>query len=369
MKTSLSELTRPLRILRVSFLTRQPVHGCYGLAIAEAVVRGEDMRRREFITLSGGTAVAWPLGTHAQATPIRIGFLASGAAGSSNSAVQIDAIKRGLRENGLMEGRDYILEAHFAAGDYGQFPEMARKLAQAGARVILVNTIASVRAAQNLTPPVPVVMLAVTDPVGTDLVATLARPGGHTTGMATLTEDLTPKLLEFQREVIPKATTIAALFNPANPANLAFLGNLRGVTGAMGMTVLPVELKSPDELEPVFSTLAAQRPDTLQLVADSGNLDLSDRIAALALAHRLPSFSTVTSYAEFGGLMAYGISLRALFIRAASFVERILDGAKPGDLPVEQPTKIELVINLKAAKTLGLSIPPTLLSRADQVIE
>jgi putative ABC transport system substrate-binding protein len=128
-------------------------------------------------------------------------------------------------------------------------------------------------------------------------------------------------------------------------------------------------LKSPDELDSVFSTLAAQHPDRLQLVADSENLDLSDRITALALAHRLPSFSTVTFYAEVGGLMAYGVSLRTLFIRAASFVKRILDGAKPGDLPVEQPTKIELVINLKTAKALGLSIPATLLSRADEVIE
>ncbi len=333
------------------------------------MVRGEGMRRREMITALGGTAVAWPLGTHAQAAPVRLGFLASGAAGSSNSAAQIDALKEGLRENGLMEGRDYILETHFAAGDYGQFPEMARKLAQAGARVILVNTIASVRAAQNVAPPVPVVMLAINDPVGTGLVATLARPGGYTTGMATLNEDLTPKLVEFQREVIPKATTIAALFNPANPTNPAFLVNLRAAAGTMGMTVLPFALKSPDELDAVFSALAAQRPDTLQLVADSGNLDLSDRIAALALAHRLPSFATVTDFAQLGGLMAYGIPGRALFARAAYYVKRILGGAKPGDLPVEQPTKIELVINLRTAKAIGLSIPPTLLSRADEVIE
>jgi putative ABC transport system substrate-binding protein len=235
--------------------------------------------------------------------------------------------------------------------------------------VILVNTIASVRAAQNVIPPVPVVMLAINDPVGTGLVASLARPGGYTTGMATLNEDLTPKLLELQHEVIPNAKTIAVLFNPANPTNPVYVDKLRAAAGAMGMTVLPVGLKSPDELDSIFSTLAAQHPDTLQLVADSGNLDLSGRIAALALAHRLPSFSTVTSYAEFGGLMAYGISLRTLFVRAAYYVKRILDGAKPGDLPVEQPTKIELVINLKTAKALGLSIPSTLLSRADEVIE
>jgi putative tryptophan/tyrosine transport system substrate-binding protein len=327
------------------------------------------MQRREFMTLVGGATAAWPLGALAQTAPVRIGFLASGAAGSPNSADQIDAIKQGLRENGLVEGRDYILDAHFAAGDYELFPEMARKLAQAGARVILVNTIASTRAAQNVTPPVPVVMLAINDPVGTGLVANLARPGGYTTGMATLNEDLTPKLIEFQREVVPKATTIAALFNPANPTNPPFLAKLSAAAGAMGVTVQPVALKSPGELDSVFSALVAQHPDTLQIVADSGNLDLSDRIATLAIAHRLPTFSTLTSFAIFGGLLVYGVSQRTLFIRAAFFVKRILDGARPGDLPVEQPTKIELVINLKTAKALGLSIPSTLISRADEVIE
>src|SRR5260221_2173915 len=193
------------------------------------------MRRRGLITVLGGTVIAWPLGTHAQAAPIRLGFLASGAAGSAYISVLLDAIKRGLRDNGLIEGRDYILESHFAAGDYEQFPEMARKLVQGGARMILVNTIASVRAAQNVVPPVPVVMLAINDPVGTGLVASLARPGGYTTGMATSNEDLTPKLVEFQREVVPRATTIAALFNPANPTNPTFLGNLRTAAGAVGM--------------------------------------------------------------------------------------------------------------------------------------
>jgi len=327
------------------------------------------MRRRELITLLGGTAAAWPLVLRAQTAPVRIGFLASGAAGSASSAALVNAIKDGLRENGLIEGRDYILETEFAAGDYAQFPEMARKLAQVGARMLLVNTIASVRAAQNVTPPLPVVMLAINDPVGTGLVASLARPGGYTTGMATLNEDLTPKLIEFQREIVPKVSTIAALFNPANPTNPAFLRNMATVGGPLGIKVLPVALKSPDELDQVFATLVAQRPDTIQLVADSGNIDLSDRIAALALEHRLPSFCTVTSYAEFGGLVAYGISLRTLFVRATYYVKRILDGAKPGDLPVEQPTRIELVINLKTAKALGLSISSTLLSRADQVIE
>jgi len=175
------------------------------------------MQRREFMALVGGATATWPLGALAEKAPIRIGFLASGAPGSAFSTAQIDNIKQGLRENGLVDGGDYVLDAQFAAGDYELFPEMARKLVQAGARMILVNTIASTRAAQNVDPPIPVIMLNINDPVGTGLVESLARPGGLTTGMASLTEDLTPKLLDYQREVVPNASVIAALFNPANP--------------------------------------------------------------------------------------------------------------------------------------------------------
>ena len=327
------------------------------------------MRRREIIRLAGVTASAWPFVASAQKAPIRIGFLASGAAASVNSAAQIDSIKQGLRDNGMIESRDYVLVSQFAAGNYERFPQMARELADTGARVILVNTIASVRAAQSLTPPVPVVMLAINAPVETGLIASLARPGGYTTGMATLNADLTSKLIEFQRDVVPKAITIAALFNPANPTNLAFVGKLRAVAGEMKMTVLPAPLKSPDQLDSVFSALVAQHPDTLQLVSDSGTFDLSDRIAALALVHRLPSFAANTDYTNHGGLLSYGTSSRTLFVRAAYHVKRILDGASPGDLPVEQPTKIELAINLKTAKALGLTLSAALIGRADEVIE
>jgi putative ABC transport system substrate-binding protein len=327
------------------------------------------MRRREFIGLVGGATAAWPLRALAQKAPIRIGFLASGAAGSAFSTAQIDNIKQGLRENGLMDDRDYVLDAQFAAGNYELFPEMARKLAQAGARMILVNTIASTRAAQNVDPPVPVVMLNINDPVGTGLVESLARPGGFTTGMASLSEDLTPKILEFQREVVPKASVIAGLFNPANPTNPPYVAKLSAAAGAMGITVLPFALKSPGELDAVFSALVAQHPDTLQLIGDTGNMDLADRIAALAIEHRIPTFSTYAPFAILGGLLTYGITERDLFTRAAFYVKRILGGATPSELPVEQPTKIALVINLKTAKALDLSIPPTLISRADELIE
>ena len=327
------------------------------------------MRRREFLGVLGGAATVWPFRSLAQKAPIGIGLLGSGAANSAVSSAQIVAIKQGLRESGLIDGRDYVLEARFAAGNYERFPELARELAQARVSVILTNTIASVRAAQGLSPPLPIVMIAINDPVGTGLVASLARPGGHTTGMATLNEDLTPKLLEFERAILPKAKVIAALFNPANPTNLTFLEDLRSRAGAMGITVQPAELKSPDMLDAVFSSLAARHPDALQVLADSGIGDLSDRIAGLALSHRLPGFSTVPTLTEYGFLLGYGQSRTKLFNRLAYFVKRILEGANPGDLPVEQPTHVELWINLKTAKTLGLDIPVQLQQVADHVIE
>jgi putative ABC transport system substrate-binding protein len=326
------------------------------------------MERRTLITILGGLAV-WPRLAGAQGAPARIAFMAAGASGSPNSLAHLAAIKQGLRNNGMVEGRDYVLEARYATGHYERFPDMVRELAQGGARVILTNTILSVRAAQSLNPPIPIVMLAMNDPVKTGLIASLARPGGYTTGMATMNEDLTTKLLEFQRELVPAAKTIAVLFNPVNPTNLFYIENLKIAADAMGMTVSTIELRSLEMLESAFSTIAARRPDTIQLVADSGNIDLSDRIAALAISQRLPSFCTFTDYALFGGLLAYGISLRQLAIEAGHFVRRILDGAKPGDLPVEQPTRLELTINLKTANALGLAVPPSLLSRADEVIE
>jgi putative ABC transport system substrate-binding protein len=325
------------------------------------------MRRREFITLLGRASAAWPLQrARAQKAPIRIGLLASGAAASANSATVIYTIKQGLRDNGLVEGQDYVLEARFAAGDYERFPEMAHELAKAGARVLLVHTVASTRAAQNVSPPVAVVMLSVNDPLGMGLVASLARPGGNTTGMASLNEDITSKLLDIEHKVVPNAKNIAALFNPANPTNPVFLDDFQTAANAIGITVLPIELRLRETLDAAFSTIAARHPDFLYIVADSAIWDLNDRIATFALAQGLPSLTSLPNYAKLGGLMNYAAFP---FRRACYFVKRILDGANPGDLPVEVPTRADLVINLKTARTLGLTIPPGVLAIADEVIE
>lgn len=326
------------------------------------------MRRRNFIVLVG-SAAAWPFGSVAQNATVRIGLLGSGAANSAVSLALVATIKQGMRENGLIDGRDYVLEARFAAGNYERFPELARELAQLKVSVILTNTISSVRAAQRLNPPVPVVMLSINDPVGAGLITSLATPGAKTTGLGTLNEDLTPKLLEFQRAILPSANVIAAIFNPANPTNLKFLEDLRVRAGAMGITVEPAELKSPSTLESAFSKLVAGKPTALHILADSGITDLTDRIAALALAHRLPTFSSSPTLTEFGYLLAYGAHRDKLYVRSAYFVKRILEGADPSYLPVEQPTQIELWINLRTAKALGLEVPLQLQQLADRVLE
>jgi putative tryptophan/tyrosine transport system substrate-binding protein len=325
------------------------------------------MRRRVFTTLLGGTAMAWPLVARAQKGPVRIGVLFAGGASSLGTKARISWLIEGLRGNGMTEGSDYRLETRFAAGRYERFPDLAAELAQAGARVILCNTIAAVRAAQHLT-SLPVVMMA-NDPVGMGLIASLSRPGGRTTGLATLNDDLTAKILEFLRTIVPDAKILGALFNPANPSNATMLEDIRARAGEMGMTVHAVALRSPEDLGGALAALAAGKPDALQIVPDSANLDLADRVAAFAIGHRLPFVMSWPEIVEFGGLLGYGASERKLLVRSGYYLKRILDGANPADLPVEQPTSIELRLNLNTAKAAGLTIPPSILARADEVIE
>ena len=328
---------------------------------------GADMRRREFITLIGGAAVAWPLKARAQQKPSSIGFMASGAA--DTSAPLIAAVRQGLRENGLVEGKDYVLDIRWADGQYDRFAAFAREFADRGARIIMVTTIAGARAAQRATSVIPIVMASMNDPVANGLVASLARPGANTTGMASLNQDVTTKLLEFLHALLPNAVAIACLFNPANPSNTVFLDNVRVQAVPLGIKVQDFAVITPGELNATFDAIAAQRPDALLVLPDAATLDLGARIAALALQHRIPVVSTDSDLTTSGGLISYGTSRRATYRRSAYFVKKILDGAKPADLPVEQPTQILLSINLKTAKTLGLTVPPSLLATADEVIE
>ena len=319
------------------------------------------MRRREFITLFGGVAVAWPLAAWAQKAPVVIGFLGSQAAAPPPKDPQTIALNQGFLDYGLIQGRDFVFEQRFTAGDDERFPEFARDLARLQARMILANTPAGVRAGQRLDPPIPVVMVIMNDPVGAGLVASLAHSGNHTTGTASLHEDVTPKLLEFLREIVPNARVLGVLFNPLNATNPIILENLRVKADSVGVKVLPIAFKPRDDLDALFAVLGAQHLDALQIIADPGIVDLKHRITALAAAHRLPLFSS--------SLVSYGASVNKILRRTGYYVKKILEGANPTDLPIEQPTGLELIINLKTAKMLGIEIPATLLARADQVIE
>lgn len=327
------------------------------------------MRRRAFIGLVGGAALAVPFPSRAQKPPVRIGILFAGADGSATSKAQLAEIGDGLRDNDLIEGRDYVVELRCAAGKYERFPALATELAQAGAKMILANTIAAVRAAQGLAPSIPVVMVAINDPVGTGLIANLARPGGHTTGVATLVEDLTPKMLEFQQAIAPQAKVLGVIENPVNPSNPLMLENLRARAGAMGMTVASVALRLPEELDPALASLSAAKPDALHLLADAANLDLGDRISTFAIERRIPLLATYPPLVDFGCLLAYGPPRRKLLLRAGYYVNRILEGTDPANLPVEQPNEIELWVNLKTATALGIAMPFQLEQLANKVVE
>jgi len=324
------------------------------------------MRRREFITLLGGAAAAWPRSARAQ-QQAKIGFLISGAADSF--AIFVDAFKQGMRDNGMVEDRDYVLDLRFADGDYSRFPTLAAEVAQRNPAVIVVTTISAARAAQRASATIPIVMTGLIDPVGQGLIASLARPGGNTTGLANLAQDVMPKLVEILRATFPAIKVIAILFNPANPANRELSKAMPAQASSIGVTVRPVEFRSAGELDATFAALAQQRPEALVVMSDAALYDLREPISALALRHRLPTIAYIPEFTDVGALMSYGPPRRAMYRRAADYVKKILTGTKPADLPVEQPTQVELSINLQTAKALGITIPDTVLARADRVIE
>jgi len=329
---------------------------------------GKAMKRRDFIVFLGGTTLVWPCVSRAQSPPIVIGFLGGQATPPPGDA-QGNSLMQGFRNYGLIQGRDFIFEPRFTGGEDDRFPELARELARLKARVILVNTPAAALAAQSLDPPIPVVMTLMNDPVGAGLVSSLAHPGHHTTGTANLNEDLTPKILEFIGEILPNLTKVAILHNPLNPTHAPILTDLRAKTEGTRITLTPLALKPRDNLANLFSTITVEKPDAIQLLGDPAIGDLRFQLATLAKAQKLPLFSTSSIVTDAGGLLSYGGPVNKMLSRMGYYVKRILDGANAGDLPVEQPTEVILVINLKTAKAIGIEISPTLLARADQVIE
>ena len=310
-----------------------------------------------------------PLAAGAQpaGTVHRIGFL-----GNSTAALEahlVGPFREGLRELSYVEGQNIVIEYRWAEGKYERFPALiAELLAQRVELIVTAGTPASL-AVKKATTSVPLVMVAVGDPVDTGLVASLARPGGNITGINSTVEGLEGKRLELLREVIPKLSHVAVLWNPENPTLLNYLKEMEAAAQVLRIKLQVLEVRTSGDLEETFKALVRARPGALRVLGDRLFLHNRQRIMDFATKQRLPTVPTHPELIEAGGLMSFGPSYPGMHRRAAYFVDRILKGAKPADLPVERPSKFELLVNLKAAKALGLKIPPSLLQRADQVIE
>jgi len=325
------------------------------------------MRRRHFITLLGGAVASWPVaarGQQAGKLPT-VGFL--GAAPSIESQ-RIAAFVQRLRELGWIDGRNLAIEYRWAEGRNERYTEIAAELVRLKVDVIVTVATPATLAAKQATTVIPIVFLTASDPVGTGLVASLARPGGNVTGLANQISDTTGKKLEFLREVVPGLRRLAIMANVANPAAVLDMGEAQVTGRALGLEVTTSEIRRAEDISPAFDALKG-RADALYLCPDPLMNTNRTQINIFAVRARLPTIYGVRDFVQAGGLMSYAPNLPNQFRRAADFVDKILRGAKPDDIPVEQPTKFELVINLTTAKALGLTVPQTLLVAADEVIE
>jgi ABC-type uncharacterized transport system substrate-binding protein len=326
------------------------------------------MRRREFITLLGGAAVAWPLAARAQ-QPGKlptIGFL--GAATALSWSQYLAAFVQRLRELGWIEGRTVVIEVHWAEGRNERFAEIATEFVRRKVDVIVTSATAGVVAAKQATSVIPIVFAAAGDPVGTGLVASLARPGGNVTGLSIQQTDLAAKRLELLREVVPGLRRLAILANVGGPAVVLDMREVQATARTLGLEVITSEIQRGEDIVPAFEALNG-RADALYVCIDPLVGTHRIRINTLALAARLPTMHGSREFVEAGGLMSYGANVPDLFRFAADYVDKILRGAKPGDIPVEQPRKFDLIINLTTAKALGLTIPEAFLLRANEVLE
>jgi putative ABC transport system substrate-binding protein len=326
------------------------------------------MRRRQFMALIGA-GVALPLSVHAQYTGkvYRIGFLGNSTAVLESNLV--GPFRDGLRELGYQEGRNVAIEYRWAEGKYERFPSLVAELIASKVDVIVTAGTPATLAVKKATPSIPLVMVAVGDPIGTGIVASLGQPGGNITGLSSIAPELEGKRLELLREIIPKLSHIAVLWNPVNPFHNASLKQAQAAAQILRMKVQSVAVRTREDLDDAFASILKERPGALLVLADRVFLHDRARLMNFATANRLPGVYAYRELVEAGGLMSFGPSYADMHRRAATFVDKILKGAKPADLPVEQPTKFELVINLKSAKAIGLVVPPSLLARADEVIE
>jgi putative ABC transport system substrate-binding protein len=322
------------------------------------------MKRRDFITLIGGVAAsAWPLAARAQkpAKVPRIGII--------DDAPMWDHFRQGMRDLGYIDGQTIAFEYRSGEGQPDRLAAAASDLARLPVDIIMVAGSAATRAAQQATTTIPIVMVSIGDPVRAGFVASLARPGGNITGNTILGTAMSAKRLQIFKEVIPGLSRVAFLWNPNNLSHLAYLEEWRTVAPALDVKLIFVEVGSFEQFDSAFAAMMRERPDGFLMTADPFQLSHLGWIVDFVAKNRLPAIYIVKENVIAGGLMSYGPNQPDLYRRGAEYVHKILQGAKPADLPVEQPTKFELVINLKTAKALGLTIPPTLLATADEVVE
>ena len=329
--------------------------------------------RRKLLTVLGAGALAEPFAVFAQQPGriYRVGLLATQSRPSDADFPRsvYAAFQQGMRELGHIEGRNLVIEWRFADGDAKRLPELAAELVRMKVDVLVAGGTDAPLALQKATTTIPIVMTSASDPVGRGLVKSLPRPAGNITGLSIVTGYLGAKRLELLRAMVPKVSRVAVLINPANPQSAAGLESVQAGARQLGVTILPVEAKSAQEIELAFAPMRKQGAGALIVLLNPLYQQHRSRIAALAIEHRLPTITADRDFAAAGCLLSYGSSLAESFRRAATYVDRILKGAKPGDLPVEQPVKFDLVINRGTAKTLGLTIPQGLLISAEEVIE
>jgi putative ABC transport system substrate-binding protein len=327
------------------------------------------MRRREFISLLGSAAVAWPCNGWAQSPPKRplIGFL--GASSKTSGARYFSGFAIGMRELGYPEGRDYGFEDRYADGDVSRMPSLAEELVGLKPDVIVASTIAGALAAKQASTSIPIVGVNLTDPVNFGLVVSEARPGTNVTGILFRLEGMAGKQVEIALDLMPGTSKVGILVDVDNPSNAGQLREVEAATGKSGVSALPVDVYTVDKIGVAIQTFVRERVSVVIVLAAARFLDARRRIASFALASRLPTVFTFREEVEDGGLISYGIELRQNYRRAAYFVDRILKGERPGDLPIEFPTKVKLVVNAITAEAIGLTMPPALLAIADEVIE
>jgi len=327
------------------------------------------MRRRDFIKGIAGLATAWPLGARAEQTAKlpSLGFLTAGSPGSGS--LGLPALLEGLRQLGWIESKTIVIEYRYAENRNDRLPELAAELVRLNVDVIVAAGTLAPLAAKHATTTIPIVMTSAGDPLGTNLIASLARPGGNVTGLSLMSPDLAGKRLELLMKIVPQLERVAVIWNAANPYPAEVFRETENAARQMKIEVQSLEVRMPNDIDNALEADVLKKANALITVEDPLTQNYRKQIADFAVMHRLPALSGLRGYVDAGGLVSYGPDLANLYRRAAGYVDKILKGAKPSDLPVEQPTKFELVINLKTAKTLGLTVPQTLLVAADEVIE